>query len=151
MEIQKAFSFWIDRTSRMMKYFASTKANELDLGITIDQWVILLMVSKGDNISQTDIVERTFKDKASVARISDILDKKGYIERKRNPENRREYMMKATKKGVLKVEQLTPYVLEAREIGMNGFSEEERVSLVSMLQRIHNNYQKALEDDSNTK
>lgn len=151
MEIQKAFSFWLDRTSRMMKYFASTKANELNLGITIDQWVILLIISQGDNISQTDIVERTFKDKASVARISDILDKKGYIERKRNPENRREYMMKSTKRGILKVEELTPYVMEAREIGMKGFSEEELVSLVSMLQRIHNNYQKALEDDSNTK
>lgn len=151
MEIQKAFSFWIDRTSRMMKYFASAKAIELDLGITIDQWVILLMISQGDDISQTEIVQRTFKDKASVARISDILEKKEYIERKRNPENRREYMMKATKKGIMKIEELTPHVLEAREIGMKGFTEEELVSLVSMLQRIHNNYQTALEDDSNKK
>lgn len=144
MEIQQAFSFWLDRTARLMKYFASSKAKELSLGITIDQWVILALINQTENISQTRLVDKSFKDKASIARISDILEKSGYIERNRNPENRREYRMKCTKLGKLKVEALLPYVQQARNIGIEGFEEEELVLLISFLQRIYQNYENAI-------
>lgn len=148
MKIEQTFSFWIDRTARMMKYFASTKANELNLGITIDQWVVLAMISQFQNISQAELGEKTFKDKASIARISDILEKNGYIIRTRNPDNRREYMLTSTKPGIQKAGELLPYVQEAREIGIKGLTEKELTTLVSILQKIYTNYEKAMNDNS---
>lgn len=144
MEIEQAFSFWLDRTSRMMKLFASKKAHELNLGITIDQWVILAMIDTKEDITQSELCERSFKDKASVARISDILERNKLIRRQRNPQNRREYQIRCTERGKAKIAALQPYVTEARKIGMAGFQEKELQILVSFLKRIYENYHNAL-------
>lgn len=147
MKLGHTFSFWLDRTARMMKYFAATRAKGLALNITIDQWVILAMVCQNKGISQAELGERTFKDKASVARIADLLEKRGFLERHRNPANRREYRMHCTKAGEAKVAELLPYVQKARNIGIQGFTEEELTLLISMLQRIYRNYENAMEND----
>lgn len=144
MKLEQAFSFWLDRTARIMKQFSATKAEELELGITIDQWVLLAMVHQNQNISQRELGKRTFKDKASVARISDILEKQGLITRTRRPENRREYSVSCTKKGNERVEFLLPYVEQARRIGIAGLSDEEIATMISLLKRVHENYDHAL-------
>ena len=148
MKIEQAFSFWLDRTARIMKQFSSTKARELDLGITIDQWVLLAMIYQNENISQRELGERTFKDKASVARISDVLEKEGLIERLRNPENRREYRLRCTSQGKAKVAFLLPYVEEARRLGRGGLTDKEVETLISLLQRVYQNYEKAFGSNS---
>jgi len=147
MKLENAFSFWLDRTARMMKYFASTKALELNLDITIDQWVVLARAAELGRATQQELADKTFKDKASIARIAETLEKKGLIERHRNPDNRREYIVKTTLPGKSRVKELLPHIQTARSIGMQGFGDEEINTLIKMLQRIYHNYEKALNDE----
>lgn len=147
MKVEQAFSYWLDRTARIMKQFSALKAQELELGITIDQWVLLTMIYQNTDISQRELGERTFKDKASVARISDVLEKQGLIARVRNPENRREYRLRCTEEGKKKVAFLLPYVEEARRIGRAGLSDKEVETLISLLKKVYENYEQAFSQD----
>jgi len=144
MDIENAFSFWLDRTARIMKHFSSSKAQELKLGITIDQWVLLATIYEHENISQFELGNKTFKDKASIARIADILEKEKLIERIRKADNRREYQLKCTRKGVKKVEYLIPFVGKAREIGIKNLTKNEIKTLITILKKIYRNYEQAI-------
>lgn len=147
MILEKAFSFWLDRTARIMKQFSSKKAQELNLGITIDQWVLLAVVFQYENISQFELGNKTFKDKASVARISNVLEKEGLIERTRKPDNRREYELRCTKKGKERVQFLLPYVERARKIGIENLTAREVETLVTLLRKVYKNYEKAFDEE----
>ena len=41
--------------------------------ITLDQWLILRIIGEQPDISQNDIAEQVFKDKASVTRIIELM------------------------------------------------------------------------------
>lgn len=146
MNLESLFSFWLDRTARIMKQFSSSKAQELNLGITIDQWVLLATVYQYENISQFELGNKTFKDKASVARISDVLEKEVLIERVRKPENRREYELRCTEKGKEKVQFLLPYVEKARKIGLKNLTKSDVQTLVTLLKKVYQNYENAFNE-----
>ena len=62
------------------QYFQNQlKANGFD--ITLDQWLILNTIIENPNISQNEIAEKVFKDKASVARIIELLVQNGFLTR----------------------------------------------------------------------
>ncbi|MCB9266988.1 MAG: MarR family transcriptional regulator [Lewinellaceae bacterium] len=143
-DLEQAFSFWLDRTARIMKHYAASRAQALELGITIDQWMLLAMVFESPGISQDGLCERTLKDKASVARLSSILEKEQLITRVRKPDNAREYALHCTTKGKEKVKFLLPYVQKAREVGMEGLRDEEVQQLTVILQQVYRNYEKAM-------
>jgi DNA-binding MarR family transcriptional regulator len=62
------------------------KAN---LDITIEQWSILYHLWKEDALSQQELGNRTFRDKASTTRLIDNLEKQGYVTRVASESDRR--------------------------------------------------------------
>ena len=51
------------------------------LEITIEQWSILYHLWKEDGLSQQELCTRTFRDKASITRLIDNIEKLGLVER----------------------------------------------------------------------
>ena len=46
-------------------------ANGIDL--TVDQWLVLKKISDADGLTQIELAEAVFKDRASIKRILDLL------------------------------------------------------------------------------
>jgi len=59
------------------------------LDITIEQWSILYHLWKEDGLSQQEIGNRTFRDKASITRLIDNLEKLGLVIRVASKDDRR--------------------------------------------------------------
>ncbi len=57
--------------------------------ITTDQWVILMGLWIKDGQNQQELAEFSEKDKTSITRIIDSLEKKGFVTRKVNKQDRR--------------------------------------------------------------
>jgi DNA-binding MarR family transcriptional regulator len=78
---------------RLQKKFAQAK-----LGITIEQWSVLHQLWKKDGLSQRELCEVTFRDKPSVTRLVDNLEKQGLVMRTDHESDRRKNLIVTTKK-----------------------------------------------------
>lgn len=96
---------WIHNLSKNQMKYLKSKISEFDIGHEV-QYV--MMVYDNPNISQDDLVVMSGQSKGNIAKSLKKLEDDGYIERKINPENRRKYMLKTTKKG----DELVPKVRE---------------------------------------
>jgi len=72
----------------------------LDNGIDItpEQWFALAFLWKSEGMNQCELAEATTKDRTTITRIVDRLERKGLIVRKRDPKDRRSYNLHPTAK-----------------------------------------------------
>lgn len=55
--------------------------NQLNVGVTIDQFVVLDAIYSNDDICQRDLSKIILKDRSNTGRILNILEEKGFIKR----------------------------------------------------------------------
>ena len=113
---------------------------ELDYyGIGCGQLRFLMELYLVDGINQEQLSERLRVDKGTTARAVKKLEELGYLQRSRDPEDRRVYRLQLTPAG----KELGPVVRETRkkltERLTAGFSEGERETLRGLLDRVVHN------------
>lgn len=117
------------------QYFQNQlKANGFD--ITLDQWLILNTIIENPNISQNEIAEKVFKDKASVARIIELLVQNGFLTRSMHPTNRRMFQLSITEKGKETIEKLSGLVQVFRKNAVLGISPDALEETQSIMKTI---------------
>lgn len=77
-----------------------------EFDITPEQWVILKELSKEDKISQNELSLRVEKDKNNIKAIIDKLEKKGYLIRQENLNDKRAFLISLTDKAYPLINQL---------------------------------------------
>jgi DNA-binding MarR family transcriptional regulator len=126
------------------QYFQNQlKANGFD--ITLDQWLILNTIIENPNISQNEIAEKVFKDKASVARIIELLVQNGFLTRSIHPTNRRMFQLSITDKGNETIEKLSGLVQVFRKNAVLGISPDVLKETQSIMKTIIANCKNATE------
>ena len=117
------------------QYFQNQlKANGFD--ITLDQWLILNTIIENPTISQNEIAEKVFKDKASVARIIELLVQNGFLTRSIHPTNRRMFQLSITDKGNETIEKLSGLVQVFRKNAVLGISPDALEETQSIMKTI---------------
>lgn len=66
------------------------------LEITIEQWSVLYHLWKEDGLSQQELCTRTFRDKPSITRLIDNLEKQHLVKRVASPSDRRINLVQLT-------------------------------------------------------
>lgn len=66
------------------------------LEITIEQWSVLYHLWKEDGLSQQELCNRTFRDKPSITRLIDNLEKQQLVKRVASPTDRRINLVQLT-------------------------------------------------------
>ena len=140
IEIESVIMFLIERTLKTAKRYSQLAFDQMELNITVDQWVLLKIIDEKEPLSQKELGEFSIRDKASIARTMVLLEKKGYVLRTPIPENRREYNISLSKTGKQFVHQNMDMIREHRKKSLEGFSEAEVQSLQDMLLRIQRNF-----------
>jgi DNA-binding MarR family transcriptional regulator len=138
-EAYNSYSFLLDRTARRVKQYAQQRFNELGFNITVDQWLVLKHLSENQETKQNELAELLFKDNPTLTRIIDLLCDKGLTERKMNPSDRRSFMVKLTKEGAKKVDQLKPKVKDIRLKAWDGLSERDFTQFKKVMNTIYQN------------
>lgn len=112
------------------------KAN---LDITIEQWSILYHLWKEDGLSQQELGNRTFRDKASTTRLIDNLEKQGYLTRVASETDRRINLVCLTEKA--KPLQDITYQLANQTMNeaLEGISKEQIEIVKNVFQRVYDN------------
>ena len=109
------------------------------LEITIEQWSVLYHLWKQDGLSQQELCNRTFRDKPSITRLIDNLEKQKLVKRMPSKEDRRINLVCLTESAKLlqdKTIELANQTMDEALIGVNK-SEIEIVKLV--FQKVYDN------------
>ena len=109
------------------------------LEISLDQWLVLGPVWKNDGISQKEISEYCGKDKTSVTKIIDTLEKKNLVVRVTDQLDHRVKRVVLSQKGRELFLSALPVMAQTRDELRSGISDKEIEALKSILSKIYKN------------
>ncbi|MGL4598654.1 MAG: MarR family transcriptional regulator [Bacteroidia bacterium] len=139
-ELNNVVLFLLDQTSKVAKQHAQREFDLLEIGVTVEQWVLLKIIQQAEELSQVELAEQSFRDPASITRSLDLLAKKGLLRREPIENNRRQYKIKLTHEGTYFILQNMPLVEHLRAVGLQDFSKKEIELLKELLLRMQKNY-----------
>ena len=123
-------------TNRFVK-----NSHKYGIDISIDQWMVLGPVWKSDGISQKEIAENCGKDKTSVTKIIDTLEKKNLLVRISDQLDQRVKRIILTNKGKQLFADALPVMEQTRAELRSGISDKEIHSLKIVLTKLYHNLQ----------
>lgn len=139
VKINNVVNFLLEQTVRRMRGFAQRQLDSLQVGITVDQWVLLKILEERGQVSQVELAQTGHKDTASVTRILDLLQKKRLIQRVDDEHDRRKYMISLTPEGREFVARHLAFINRIRAQIVRGLTDEEIQTLKRILEKIRQN------------
>lgn len=91
------YSFITGKASTAIARRLQKKFNAAGLNLTIEQWSVLYHLWKKDGISQQELCNATFRDKPSITRLVDNLEKLNLVKRVPSENDRRINLIYLTK------------------------------------------------------
>lgn len=107
--------------------------------ITIEQWSVLYHLWKQDGISQQELCNATFRDKPSITRLVDNLEKLKLVKRVSSKEDRRMNMIYLTDAAKKLQEQTMDLANQTLNEALEGVNMEEIDLCKSVLQKVYDN------------
>ena len=107
--------------------------------ITYEQFGILFVLSVQDGLYQRQLAFLLNKDRPNITRMLDILEKKGYVKREKDPGNKRISKIHITPPGLEKVELMAPFKQEFQDRIQKSISDKDLEICRSVLKQIRDN------------
>ena len=98
---------------------------------------LMLLANANPGIAQIEIADQLAIDKASVVALVDRLENAGWVQRKRSTEDRRRQGLFLTPAGTKAFKTLKKEMVEHERKFADRFTDQERKTLISLLQRLH--------------
>ncbi|MDE3235102.1 MAG: MarR family transcriptional regulator [Bacteroidota bacterium] len=109
------------------------------LEITIEQWSVLYHLWKEDGLSQQELCNRTFRDKPSITRLIDNLEKLKLVKRTASKTDRRINLVYLTE-SAKELQQVTiDLANQTMNEALEGITKEEIETVKNVLQRVYDN------------
>ena len=111
------------------------------MDITIDQWLVLKTLQDTPDIMLTQVARNVFKDVASVTRIIQLLESKGYVTRDSHASDGRRSRLSLTRLGTDTIRALQPTITANRRHAVRGISQKDLAHTHDLLDAIAANCQ----------
>ena len=118
------------------KLYRTFRAMGLD--ITPEQWTVLIFLWKKDGVSQQELCNATFKDKPSMTRLIDHMEKQHLVVRILDKQDRRSNLVYLTKDGKALEEQAWPIANKTLAEALQGINVRELNIAQEVLRKIFN-------------
>ena len=133
------YSFVTGKASTAIARHLQKKFNNASLGITIEQWSVLYHLWKQDGMSQQELCNATFRDKPSITRLVDNLEKLQLVKRAASDDDRRINRICLTKTGIKLQEQSMMLAEQTLNEALDGVSVEQIDICKMVLQGVYDN------------
>ncbi len=139
IELSDLISLINGRVSASINRRLNRQFKSVNLPITTEQWSILACLWEADMQTQQYICEMTYKDKASMTRLIDSLEKNGYVQRKQDPNDRRSNLIHLTPKGQDLEKIANEIIFQSVELATKDVDKEEFFKMFNLFKKIVNN------------
>lgn len=137
-EIERSLPHQLHLLHRLKRQLADREMKKL--GLTRAQWQALgWLAVLGDKCTQHDLLKATEFDRAQLARLLNVFEKKEIIQRKAMPNDRRLLVIYLTKKGNALVEKVKYAVQFEAEVMLRNFNKQEKQILAKFFNQLTDN------------
>lgn len=137
----------IEQAIKEYRKLCQRNINKTGMNITVDQTLLLIIISDNDKLSQKDMAELLFKDYASVTRMIELMVKKDYLKREINEKDRRRFNLIISGKGKSSLKTLESTILKNRSTALCGLTKNEITLINNGLLKIINNCKTPISND----
>ena len=135
------YSFITGKASTAIARRLQKKFNTAELSLTIEQWSVLYHLWKKDGMSQQELCNATFRDKPSITRLVDNLEKLELVRRIPSEADRRINLIFLTRPGQKLQNQTMEIAEETLNEALVGISPENINLCKEILQQVYDNLQ----------
>lgn len=139
MLLSKELTVELHLTGCRLKQYIATMLRKMEVPLTPEQFMLIDLLWNQGEMSQQQLADLMQKDKNSVTKLVDAIEKKGFVTRRQNAQDRRSNTLVLTEKAL----HLKP---EAKQKGisildhmLSGISEEELRSFLDTLHKLNEN------------
>ena len=133
------YSFITGKASIAIARRMQKKFNASNLNLTIEQWSVLYHLWKEDGKSQQELCNATFRDKPSITRLVDNLEKLGLVKRVASENDRRINKVYLTKLAAKLQDETMILAEETLNEALDGVSAEHINLCKEVLQKVYDN------------
>lgn len=133
------YSFITGKASTAIARRLQKKFNTAGLNLTIEQWSVLYHLWKQDGISQQELCNATFRDKPSITRLVDNLEKLQLVKRVPSESDRRMNMVFLTRQAQRLQDQSMELAEETLNEALEGVSADRIEVCKEVLQIVYDN------------
>ena len=126
-------------TAKNIDQFITEKLRSNNIDLTKVQLMLLLNLKESDGIPQQDLASISNRDKASMARLIDTLERKGLVLRLASKSDKRINNIHITDSGRALLENVKPLISELDEEINYGLSASDLDKLSEILQKVNEN------------
>jgi DNA-binding MarR family transcriptional regulator len=138
-DIENSLGMLLDWASQFMRLALNHKFAAAGHEATSEQWKILITLWAEDGLTQKQIAERSHKNKVSVVKLIDGLERRGLVNRLPDPGDRRSNRIFLTPKGKSVQEELIALAQQNRDQAANGIDPAELTICINVLKQIIKN------------
>lgn len=138
-ETIKRLGFLLGHTSRFFKATINKAFTDKGYDITIEQFSLIMFLWHKDGVNQQELADNALKEKTTVLRLIDSLENGGYIQRRKDPNDRRNNLVFLTDSGRILREALISTVESNSDKVFEGFNAEEKETLEKLLSKMYEN------------
>lgn len=131
--------FIVNRTAYVLRLRMLERLRREGYKLTPEECAILHHLWQQDGQTQSELASSTIRERTTTTRILDGLVRKGLVERRGHPDDRRKVCAWLTKKGQQLRERLLPVALQMAKHGTAGLSPKDIETTMRTLSHIQNN------------
>ena len=133
------YSFITGKASTAIARRLQKKFNGANINLTIEQWSVLYHLWKDDGRSQQELCNATFRDKPSITRLIDNLEKLNLVKRVSDDKDRRINKVYLTKSAQKLQEETMMLAEETLNEALEGVPAEQVELCKAVLQQVYDN------------
>ena len=115
----------LEKAIKSYRQFAQQNIDRAGVDITIDQWLVLKTLQDTPDITLTQVAKDVFKDVASITRIIQLLEAKGFVTRVLHSKDKRRSKLGLTRLGADTIRMLQPTISSNRRHAVRGISAKD--------------------------
>jgi DNA-binding MarR family transcriptional regulator len=123
--LEKAIGYWVHRVYQASRNEMFRLFRDEGEELTPEQWIVLVRLWDEDGRTQTDLGESTFRDRPTMSRILDVMERRGLVERRPDPASARVWRVHLTAKAKSLRKKLVPKAKRLVDETRHGISEHD--------------------------
>lgn len=141
-KLEESFAFIAGRSALALSRIMEQKFREAGNDITSEQWSVLVKLWETDGKTQQELCCGTNKDKPSITRLIDNLERSNLVVRIPDKDDRRINLIYLTPKGKEMKSALMEIALETYKTALDGIKDENVLIARDVLIKVFNNITK---------
>ncbi len=139
MKFEDISLHWINRLGFLVRRELADRFKANGHNIGAEEWAVLLHLWRQDGLAPSDIADATIKDRTTITRFIDGMEKKGLLTRQADPTDRRRFQIILTEQGRDLEAKLVPIAEGIIGEVHEGLSQDEHDILVRLLRKMTKN------------